>query len=389
MIPKSLSATAVQVAQACLRRFEGEHYNRTAAIGGRAANLGSTVHAALEDFVSDVHVTKSQPNSLDYLLKLFSMHSVANFGTTDYPEYNEGIQMLKDWYNRTDFTDVEVISVEQKSSFDLPTSIGPVTFNYIWDRFDKIGPNSYKVVDYKTNRWGFSPEDLHKKTQARTYALAAAIELKARGIDPDEIWIEFDLLRHGPIGTRFTRDDNIKTWNKLVEIAESIIATPEGDAPPTLNAECLFCKVKATCPLLLSNISGGGIMSLSVEEQVDLRAKLDYQRKAVASTLEEIDELLITRAKEIDEIEFTSETNRMTITVPQRRSVDAEMVERVVGKDLFDLYGGKTLTLKNFQDLMKRPELNMDQKRQLQGLVGVKLGNPTIKIEPRGFVEAD
>lgn len=386
MIPKTLSATSIDTAVDCMRRWEGEMYGRMGRTTGRAANLGSTVHGALENYVREVYIDKTWKADLDRLLAWYQVEAINLWGTTDFEEYNDGEEMLRKWFERTNFDNVKVMSVEQKLNFNLPTSVGDITFNYIFDRLDDLGNGEYRVVDYKSNRWGLTPSQLHGRTQARVYALAAAIMLRGQGIEAKYIWVEFDLLRHDTVGTRFTRDENVATWNKLIEVAETIIKTPEGTATPTLNSKCLFCQVKATCPALTSNINHGGIFSLPIEQQIDLRAQLEYQKKALVSALSELDEHIIARAKEEDEVQYVSSKNRLSLVVSQRRGVDPDMVEREVGTQLFERYGGKTLTLANFNKLLKDPAILPEKRRSLEALISVKLGEPSVKIDPLEFL---
>lgn len=385
MIPASLSATAAHVADHCMRRYTAEYYHRARGAASGPATFGSFVHAVLEEFVQNVFLDGKIENDWSMLEMFLIDHCNTVYGTIDVPQYVEAFEMLKQWYERTDFTGVKVLAVENKMSFDLPTSIGPIPFNYIFDRFDQTGPKEFRVIDYKTLRWGFNPEDLKQKIQARTYALAASIWLKAQGIEYDTLWVEFDLLRHQSVGTKFSRNDNIVTWKRLGQIAEKIIATDENDAPANLNPECIFCSVKTTCPLLQKNILTKGVHSLSQEEQVDVRAKLDFQRKAVASAIEELDDLIIERAKGEDETSFETSSTRLSIVVRRTWTTDPENIEQIVGSELFKLYGGKKLTKEQYNKLLKHPGLSPEKLAQLRSAVGTKVSEPSVKVEPREF----
>lgn len=385
MIPKSLSATACHVANHCLRRYEAEYINRARGPSSGPANFGSMVHSVLEKYVRDAYIDKIIEPKFEYIQMYLMVELVIFYGDADVPERTEAETMLKEWYDRTDFTGVAVISVENKLSFDLPTSIGAIPFNYIFDRFDRLGERSFRVVDYKTLRWGFNPEDLKKKIQARAYALAASIWLKSQGLEYDDLWIEFDLLRHQSVGIKFTRDENIVTWRKLGQIAEKIIATPEGAAPATLNPECIFCTVKTTCPVLQTNIASGGVHSLTPDQQIDIRSKLDYQRKAVIAAIGDLDELIISRAKEEDAMEYETDVNRLSIVMRRSRAVDPEAVERIVGPEIFKFYGANKLTLEQFNKLLRHPGLDDDTLARLRSSVGTKTSEPSVKVEPREF----
>lgn len=392
MEPKSLSATALHVAELCPARFKAEHIDRSKGFGGVAASLGTAVHGALEMFVKRTQIDKVEQSSKKLLLDLFKLSYIETFNThdTDTVEYMEGYKMMEDWFARTDFSGIRVISCEIKDNFPVPTSIGDIPFNYIWDRFDDIGNGEFKVVDYKSNRWGITPSDLKKKIQARAYAVAAAIQLKREGIEAKRIWVEFDLLRHGPVGIVFSRQENAVTWRYIKESAQAIIDTPDDKVEERLNNECLFCVRKASCDALKKNILVGGIHSIgSIEEAVDLRAQLEWQKKGLESLVQDLDKKILTEARERDLEEYESDLNRLRITVSSQRAVDAEMVEMAIGKDLFEKYGSASITMAAVDKLLKGKELDAQQKSQLRSLIYQKKGEPRVKVEARNPIDED
>jgi hypothetical protein len=391
--PKSVSASALHVAELCPARYQAENINYSKGFGGTAANLGTAVHGALELYVKRVYLEKAEDQSLKLLLDFFSLSYIDTFGTYDTStiEYMEGRDMLEKWFGRTEIVEGQVISCEIKDHFDVPTTLGPLPFNYVWDRFDQTGPKEFTVVDYKTNRWGIRPEDLKKKIQARAYALAAAIQLKDQGQDYNRIWVKYDMLRHdGLVGVVFSREEMASTWSYIKRTVQGIIDTPPDEAEERLNPECLFCVRKAECKTLLKNIVVGGIHSIgSIEEAIDLRSQLEYQKKGVESLLKDLDQKILTEARERDMEEFESDTNLLRITVPRRRAVDADMVEAAIGPKLFDKYGSHSITMASVEKLLKGRELTAEQKSQLKSLIYNKTGEPAVKVEAKNPYEED
>ena len=387
MEPKSLSASALQVYEACPARYQAEYIHRARGPANSAATLGTTVHAALELYVQAM--LRNENPDQKYLLDMFRMQYLINFATSDIDteEYRDGVKMLIDWHDRTDWEGVVVLSCEVKESFPIPTSIGEIPYNYIWDRHDQIGETEFKVVDYKTNRWGINPQDLKKKIQARCYGLAAQIKHP----EASRIWVEFDMLRHGgPVGIVFTREENAATWRWIKEKAEEIIKTPDEEVEESLNPECLFCVRKQDCTALTLNIGVGGIFKIAgSDEAVDRRAMLEWQSKAVTSAIKELDAIILSEARESDVMDFESDLNRISITASSRRSADAEMIEKVIGDELFDLYGGRSFTMENVDKLLKGNQLDASQKAQLRGLVYMKKGEPRVKVEPKNPIDGD
>lgn len=392
MKPKSFSATAFQVAETCMARYYAENILKTARPNNLAADLGTAVHGALEMYVREVHINKAKPESLNALLFIYRMVFCQVFETVDpdsSPWYEDGVTMLKVWFARTDFRGREVISVETKTNFEIATSIGKIPFNYVWDRFDKIldRDEEYEVVDYKTIRKSLSPSDLRAKIQARCYGLAAQIQIPTA----KRVWVRFDLLRHDSVATVFTREDNIATWNFVKAVAEKIISTDETaeeGLPETLNAECNFCVRKASCKALLSNVTGGGIWSLTDREsRIDARAKLGFQQKGLAALIEEVDIILLKDAAENDLLELESKDYRAKVTQGFRQGVDGERVQHVVGDELFNKYGGVRLTMADFKKLLKDPKITAELRVELNKLVYRNAGDLKIAIEPKNPID--
>lgn len=395
MIPKSFSATALQTFELCPARYHAENIERSKGVGGVAASVGSTTHGALEMFVQACYIERTHQPTFDLLIDFLRMSYVATFNSNDYTteQYVDAYDMLDRWFKRTVkenyFEDItRVVSVEVKTNFPVPTSIGDIPFNYIWDRFDEIKPGVFKVVDYKTNRWGITSADLQKKIQARAYGLAAAIQLKQQGIAYERIWVEFDMLRHAPVGRVFTREDNAAFWKFLKESAKRIIDTPDDEVEEKLNDQCLFCVRKAQCGALQKNIMVGGIHSVgNIEAAIDLRAQLEWQKKGLESLIKEMDGKILTEARERDIEEYESDLNKLKITVSSQRAIDAEMAEKAIGPSLFEKYGKKGLAIGDVEKLLKGTELTSQQKSDLRSLIYQKKGEPKVKIIPKNPID--
>jgi hypothetical protein len=392
MLPVSFSATAMQVAEACPARYKAESVDKAPAIQNAAAGLGSAVHNTLERGVKIFMATGVEPSEKDFQ-DFFYLEYLSIFGTVDdtAEDFLDGRKMLHDWYYRQDWGNLHVISAEVKENFPVPFVYQGETvqlpFNYIWDRHDQLEEGVYKVVDYKTNRWGINPQDLKKKLQARAYGLAAQIKYP----DAKQIWVEFEMLRHnGPVGIVFTRDDNANTWRYIKRKAQEIADMDPENLEERLNPECNFCIRKASCSALRDNIAAGGIMSVTTGEEImDLRAKLEYQMKGARKAIEELDTMILAMAKQEDVTEFAAGRSKVTIGVSSRRAVDADMVELAIGPDLFDRFGGKTITMAAIDKLLKGDMLTDQQKSALRGLIYYKQGEPSVKIETVNPIDED
>lgn len=388
MIPRSLSATSVNVAELCLSRWAAEMFDKGAGIDNDAASLGSSVHGGLEMFVKEC-INGNLPPIWDNLRMFYMISFGEQFGWMDQQHefYIDGEKMLKDWFDRiSEFEKFEVLSCEVKETFPLKTSAGEIPFTYIFDRLDRTDTGIIRVVDYKTSRWNVTAEDLRSKVQARVYGLAAQIKFP----EAERIWVQFEMLRHGlPVGVMFNKTQNRNTYRYLKAAAERIIKTDHDTAPESLNSECRFCVKNSTCDAVASSVAVGGVMSLDLPDMIDRYALLDSQRAAIQSALGSMESMITAAAKEDSWIESEGEIAKAKFKVNRRRYVDGDMVAHIIPPALWAKYGSHSITLKDFENLIQDPSLNADQRTQLKGMIHEAWGQPKLKVEMKKVGEDD
>lgn len=374
MLPKSLSATSASVFEGCPARYKAENIDRTPRITTVFADLGKAVHGALELFVAGGYY--KHPD-LDVLLNLYREEYEKLF--TDDSKFDEGVEMLKRWFGRTDLLDGrQILSTEKKSTFTLKTSAGPLPFTYIFDRADYYPERkSITVVDYKTFIRPVKPEELRHKIQPRAYALAVAIEYKH--LDPEYIWVDYDLLRYENVGLRFSREDNIATWRYLQSLAERIIA--DDGTTERLNPECKWCVRAAVCKTLLEHAAGGGILGIStLEEAIDRRAQAEYARTALNGVIRDLDEMILEEMEQKGLLEVKTDLTEATIEVKGRRAIDSERAAQILPPEFMARYGKLNVTA--IDALLKDDSLDATTKAQLKQLITKQMGNPTVATKP-------
>lgn len=381
MIPKSLSASSVLVSEACMERWRVENYERTPQISSAPADVGTSVHFALEHFVSAVYLNKTHEwSDVKFLTDLYNMGYTATFnsGNYDTPEYKDGAALVAKWYdyNRAGLPDT-VLSCEVKESFMVKTSIGEIPFNYIWDRADQIDDSTYRVVDYKTLRAPVSAEDLKRKIQPRAYALAAAIKWN----NADRIWITFDMLRYEPVGVVFTREDNVATYRYLQRAAERIISTKEDETKETINPECKWCIKKATCETLAKANRNGAVMGLSVAEIAQRHQQISDQITALRYAQQELDKALCLEAENRDMLEFDEGDFEIKITARATRKPNSAAIAHIVGPDLSVKYGNFTMT--NVEKMLKNENLPPDMEKAIKSEITRTWSEPSAKVKKK------
>lgn len=394
MKPKTISPSSLQVAEKCLKRFEVEYVGKSRTVAGTPALLGTACHAALEMYTRRcVFGGNEDERTVDTLIKYYEEAFTEGFGGVDEDQaaYDDGLEMLTNWHLHNEdtslgddrlFSTVEVLMTETKETFNVPTSIGDIPMNFIVDRADMHPDFGYTIHDYKSVRYPLSAEEMTKKLQFRIYALAA--EMKQPG--QDMYWVFADNLRdEAPTGVAFTHDDNVATWEYIINLAETIVA--EEDPAPTLNSECGWCILNATCPAVQKSIEIGNVDTLTTSEQVDVLGRLKMQEKAVKTAAERVQKILAEKAETEDVDSFAGEDSTLRLYRKNNRVIsDPERVREIVGDDAFDKYGstGASITVTNLDKMKKalKGELTDEQIAEIDSLVTKKrASNPTLSVK--------
>jgi hypothetical protein len=382
----------MDVATKCMSRYSAEYIERNRTASGPPAQLGTAVHNSLEIYVKTVYMDgpndgRKQPE-LKYLLDLFRMQFMVVFDSIDPTGdmYEDGVEMLTRWFERTDLSEVTVVSVEEKTPFQVNVQDSAGTnhqlpFNYIFDRLDRLDETTYRVVDYKTWRQALAPDDLMGKLQARAYGLACQIQFP----HAEKIWVQFDQLRHERIGIVLTKADNANTWRYIKRWAKTILDTKPEDAAETINPDCKWCIRKATCKALAKNHAAGGIAGLGIPELIDRRGMIDSQMAGLQWAATELDEALKKAAEADDLTELTSDQFRVFWSRSSRRGIErVDVLENILGPQLFEQVGKKDVSITQLDKLLKKGNttLSDEQKAQVKGLIVDKLGEPKLKTKP-------
>lgn len=389
VLPKTLSASSVKTWLACPSRFVAENIHKGANFEGDAALLGTTLHAALEDFLRGVKITKQVMWDEEQLLEIYRekyIHIISPDTNTEW--YREGQAILINWFSRPymleDIVKSTIISFEEKNFFEVPVldraanEIIMIRFNYIMDRFDDLGNGEIRVVDYKSQRQPIRAEDLRDNIQAKVYALAALI------LHPQatRIWVEFDFLRHEKVGIVFTREDAKHTWQTLKRIAQDIMDTSEEDAREKLNAECTYCVRKPSCLKLKSNIDAGGVMGLDIDDLAEMMADVADKIKGLNQLKNEVEKRLLMYGEETDQTEWDAPIGKVKVGASGRRDVDFDKLSAILGPVVVAECKGR-LTLAVVDDLMASGRLSPSQMAAIKGITKKKYGESYVRVTRR------
>lgn len=385
MIPKSISASSLDIAGKCLAMYKASAMDHAGGIQNPSATLGTTLHGALEVFVNPSMI-KAGVWDWNFLEACYDKSFYENF-SSDFtsPWYTEGKKILKEWYSRgtqqSDLMNVEIISREVKKSFDVPYLIDgetkTVPLNYIIDRLDQVSETVYRVVDYKSQRSPWGPDELRRKIQARIYALAVQIEYP----QATEVWVQFDFLRYERVAVAFNRKDNIQTWEDLKRALQRIIDTDVTAPPETLNESCRYCPRKFVCGALQIHLRVGGVLGISLENLAEMYFQMKSQMDALSGMKDEIEQQLLSYANENDLLEFDLGKNIVKVTATKRRQIDRDKMAAIIGPELMAAYS--RLNVSDIDEMRRDPRLSPEQLSQLNDAVLYKYSDPTVKISQK------
>ena len=387
MIPNTVSASSLELADKCLASYAASSLNRGAGFGNDPAKLGTALHGALETYTNPAFMSTGMWD-LEFLLTCFQAEYFKLFGANTQSDwYKQGMQILTNWHNRPyqqhEIQSTEILSREVKENFPVPYILNGEKFfvplNYIIDRLDQTGEDEYRVVDYKSQRIPWGSEEMYGKIQPRIYALAIQIKYpKAKSI-----CVQYDYLRYDPQSVYFSRDDNANTWRWLKQAVQRIVDTDEHNAPETLNDGCRYCIRKLSCRAVQSNISVGGAFAYDADELADRFGEMVAQLDAMRSTMDGIEHELLIRAQESGEMEWYTTKSKVRVTIKKTRRVNQERLAAIVGEEV--LHDFPRVSIGDLDQIRKDRRLTNEQRSMLDSAIDSTFSEPSIKVTKRGI----
>ncbi|USH45045.1 RecB-like exonuclease [Gordonia phage Camerico] len=389
----TVSASSLLTWEQCPQQFVAKYIKYIPQITGSTRGMVGTVcHGAMERFVQAVYFAKTHSwDDINYLMALVGeefvkVYQSANKSSED---FKDARKLVRDWHERTDLSDVEVISTEEKVR--TPTMVDDILLTYIFDRCDLTlspsGEKAIRVVDYKSvaQRWGY--DDVKTKLQFRIYALCAMIQFKE--MQPTGVWVAADLLRHNELIEVFiTREECIETWNYIQETVQLILDTDEDDAPYRLGTGCRFCPVQATCPALQEHVDAGGNLSISSpEEAVILHEQMKGKLEGLKSLIAHTEKIITDYARETDVTKISAKDDtgkEITVSISstgRREITNPAAVAKIIGPAMAARIG--KFTLGDLDKLMNGNELTQQQKDEIETMIN-KNWSPKLTFKQKG-----
>lgn len=339
-----ISATKFKVYAACPSRYEAEYIKggKAGSSAGVPALTGSAVHAALEEYVKMVYVDKTDDPRLELLIDLLGEHWESVWKEpldAKSAPYKDAVEMLKTWHERTDLSNVTVLSTEYKAIRTVEVPGGTREFTYIFDRCDYYvdeitGERVIRVVDYKTFRLNRGFDEVRKDLQMRMYAVGAMLDYAGQC---DRVEVQMDLLRHSTVTATYSVEEIREFYVDMWEMAGKILA--DDTAEERLNSECIFCVKRSTCTAVRSNAAAGGVQSLigtgDVTDLLEAWYEVDAARKAAEAAKSELDDALRATLDAEQVKNLTGGGFKASARENSRRNVDPSKAAAIVPPQVF------------------------------------------------------
>jgi len=262
-----------------------------------AADFGKVIHEAMErifNWVDAEEVIGSVPDEV--IIREYRMaFSKAEGHVVGEAKYREGLELVRAYFRvNQQVSYLEVVATEQEFTLDIESDDGSARFKVtgVIDRIDRVGPKRVRVIDYKTNRFLYTREELDTDLQMSIYGTA----VKQLWPWAEEVEYGFDMLRHS------TRQWTRRTQQQLNEAADYIIAMGTRiestlEFPPNLNPLCPWCDRREHCKTYNDAVQKGET-TLSYMMAADDLDRVAEERER-AQSLERIGKQ---RRKEMDRI---------------------------------------------------------------------------------------
>lgn len=299
-----VSVSRLRLLEQCRLAFYHRYVARTGRAAGEPdpepAEFGTVLHAALEATYRWVQDDEyAGPFPTERLLGDYRA-AWADSGLAGVELYQEGRAILRRYAEGTRHVDhLGVLGVERE--FDLLVTpdgarlVAPeerdrwrgvpehAVVNGLIDRVDRVDARTVGVVDYKSGRWLYTPDELAWDLQLSIYAMAA------RALYPwaERVELGMQMLRHGVRQPAERTEDDLRVAREYVLACRD--RSERGPYRPRLNPRCDGCDYARGCPAYGDALArkhpsvarGGDLAALAAEhERVSAVAKAAYGRKA-------------------------------------------------------------------------------------------------------------
>src|SRR3989344_3069015 len=251
---------------------------------------------------------------------------------------NEGIKIIKNFYQKNQPSNFNVIELEGRFSIEISDELSgrAHTLSGIIDRIDK-DPESelYEIIDYKTGKKMPAEETLRENLQLGVYHMA--LSSRWPSLSSENIKTSLYFLKHNQkIGIVPNSETIALARKKILETIRDVEARETtGDFPPTPSALCDWCGFRKMCPMWsheyaaeTEKIPDETELAQAVKDFFELKFLESENKKLIAEAREKI--LAYMNAKTL--LRVFGNDGYITQTKQERVSYDMEKIKPILEK---------------------------------------------------------
>ncbi len=246
-----ISHSAMETFKQCPYKYKLNQIDKIPEPKSEESVFGSYLHYILQWFFENNYNKISLKDLLSYYEKHWP--EIKYFDNKTQKEkpmsnffFEEGIMMLKNFYQKNGHKDVTIISLEAPFEISLTDQNDQIHIvSGIIDRIQKTDTR-YEVMDYKTGKRLPTQTKVDQNNQLSIYALAFLDkwpDIKIKDLDLSLYFLKFGEI----LKTKRTKEELEETKNKILKIIKDIQKEKSFCPKPTIL--CGWCGYKNICPV--------------------------------------------------------------------------------------------------------------------------------------------
>lgn len=236
------------------------------------------------------------------------------------------------------------VEIELDAVLYIDEEFGEIRYRGIvdWVGVDMDEPNTLHVVDYKTNRFPPSEEQVKGDVQLKSYAWLVLQNRKRYlpGAQRIRVVVHLDAIKWRDVEVEYTAAE-LEAWHSwAVAVVRGILRDDVG--APILNEGCGWCPVKGDCPAFQS-LPEGAVDLLTLKPKPDAsdddrlawRDRAYKQMKLLEKGVKEIDERMVTWTQRAGTVETKAYV--FSLDTDWQTEIDARQMHDALGDQFYEV----------------------------------------------------
>ncbi len=234
------SYSALDTFKTCRLKYKFQEIDKIKAPKSKQAVFGTIIHSALKFLHTPRPVSPTIEETLEYYNNLWNSE-VYQDKQEETAVLSEGVRIIQNYYAKNNPKNFDVVDLETRFSIDIGNDI---TLGGIIDRIDKLGDDSFEIIDYKTSKSLPSQKDVDGNFQLSVYYMAL-LDRWPKMEKPVKLSLYY--LKHNiKLSTARTSRQINETKQYIFDTISEI---SKSNFDPTPNALCNWCGYQQYCPM--------------------------------------------------------------------------------------------------------------------------------------------